>query len=518
MRPRAAYGHCMRYGFAIDQRTCIGCHACTVACKTEHEVPVGQFRTWVKYVDSGEFPSSTRDFGVMRCNHCTDAPCVKICPTQALFTRADGIVDFDRDRCIGCKSCMQGCPYDAIYIDEDTHTAAKCNFCAHRVDDGLEPACVVVCPTHSIWVGDLDDPESGLAKLVQTNPVSVRAPEQGTGPNVFYLGADRAVLDPLAAPANGGYLYSTPDPHRAEVAADLSPDPVTKARTTLNTAHPRPWGWRVTTYLWTKAVGAGAMLLAALAQLIGVDLGWVGDVFAPAIGVAGIAATGLLLVTDLKRPERFLYIFLKPNPRSWLFWGSVVLAVGAALFSVWLVLGVLATVGVIGHAALTWLAVPAGLAAVMVTGYTAFLFGQAEGRDLWQSPLLFWHLVVQAVMVGGGALAVAALAAGLSDEANTLVLAALTSATVVHIAMVLIEYLGRHTTTNAAAAAKMAVHGRYARTFWAGGIGLCALGAVLAGIGWAGFAAASAAGLIVQLGLLAYESVFIRAAQDVPLS
>jgi Fe-S-cluster-containing dehydrogenase component len=182
----------VRYGFAIDQRTCIGCHACTVACKTEHEVPVGQFRTWVKYVDQGAFPNNTRDFGVMRCNHCTDAPCVKICPTKALYKRNDGIVDFDKDRCIGCKSCMQGCPYDAIYIDEDTHTAAKCNFCAHRIDENLEPACVVVCPTHSIWVGDLDDPASGISQLVNSNPVTVRSPEQNTGPNVFYLGADRA--------------------------------------------------------------------------------------------------------------------------------------------------------------------------------------------------------------------------------------------------------------------------------------------------------------------------------------
>lgn len=200
----------MRYGFAIDQRTCIGCHACTVACKTEHEVPVGQFRTWVKYVDQGVFPNNTRDFGVMRCNHCTDAPCVAICPTKALFKREDGIVDFDRDRCIGCKSCMQACPYDAIYIDDDTHTAAKCNFCAHRIDDNMEPACVVVCPTHSIWVGDLDDPNSGISKLVNTNPVMVRAPEQNTNPNVFYLGADRAVLNPLAAPVDSNYMFSTP--------------------------------------------------------------------------------------------------------------------------------------------------------------------------------------------------------------------------------------------------------------------------------------------------------------------
>jgi Fe-S-cluster-containing dehydrogenase component/formate-dependent nitrite reductase membrane component NrfD len=510
----------MRYGFAIDQRTCIGCHACTVACKTEHEIPVGQFRTWVKYVDSGEFPNSTRDFGVMRCNHCTDAPCVRICPTKALFTREDGIVDFDSERCIGCKSCLQGCPYDAIYIDADTHTAAKCNFCAHRIDANLEPACVVVCPTHSIWVGDLDDPTSGIAQLITTNPVAVRAPEQHTGPNVFYLGADRAVLDPLAATAGGGYLYSTPDPHRVAVAADLPSDPITRARTTLNTAHPRPWGARVTTYLWTKAVAAGAMLLAALAQLLGIDLGALGAIMAPAIGVAGVGITGALLVWDLKRPERFLYIFRTPNPRSWLFWGSVALSVGAAFFTVWLVIGVLGAVGVLGAGSVLFgLAVPVFLAAVMVTGYTGFLFGQAEGRDLWQSPLLFWHLVVQAFMVGGGALVIAALASDLDVSGRTLLVAALTLATAVHVVVVLFEYLGRHSSANAAAAARLAVRGRYAPTFWGGGIGLAILGGALAAIGWAGPLAIAAAGaVLVQVALLAYESVFIRAGQDVPLS
>ncbi|EHR50822.1 Fe-S-cluster-containing hydrogenase subunit [Saccharomonospora marina XMU15] len=514
----------MRYGFAIDQRTCIGCHACTVACKTEHEVPVGQFRTWVKYVESGEFPATTRDFGVMRCNHCTDAPCVKICPTQALFKRDDGIVDFDNERCIGCKACMQGCPYDAIYIDEDTHTAAKCNFCAHRVDEGLEPACVVVCPTHSIWVGDLDDPTSGIAKLVNENPVQVRAPEQNTGPNVFYLGADRAVLDPQAAPTGESYLWARPDEHRKSASKDLPVDPVSKARTTLNTAHPRPWGWRVTTYLWTKAVGAGAMLLAALAHLLGVDLGAVGDIVAPAVGVAGIAITGVLLVWDLKRPERFLYILLKPNPTSWMFWGAVVLGAGAALFVAWLAMGVLGTAGIVAASTVdtvfTWLAVPALLAAAMTAGYTGFLFGQAEGRDLWQSPLLFWHLVVQAFMVGAGALAVAALVEGTDAAGRTFVLSALTVTALLHVFMLLFEYLGRHATRHAAAAAHMVVSGRYARLFWAGGIGLALLATALAGAGWAAgsLALGLLAGLVVQAALLAYESVFVRAGQDVPLS
>ena len=118
------------YGFIIDNRKCIGCHACTVACKQEHDLPIGVNRTWVKYVEKGEFPATRGVFSVQRCNHCEDAPCVEICPVSSLYTRKDGIVDFDGDRCIGCKACMQACPYDAIYIHPDNQTAAKCNYCA----------------------------------------------------------------------------------------------------------------------------------------------------------------------------------------------------------------------------------------------------------------------------------------------------------------------------------------------------------------------------------------------------
>jgi len=511
----------MRYGFAIDQRTCIGCHACTVACKTEHEVPVGQFRTWVKYVEKGEFPSTTREFGVMRCNHCTDAPCVKICPTKALYKRDDGIVDFDRDRCIGCKSCMQGCPYDAIYIDEDTHTAAKCNFCAHRIDEDIEPACVVVCPTHSIWVGDLDDPTSGISRLINNNATTVRSPEQNTGPNVFYLGADRAVLEPLDAPVDKTYIWSQPDEQRVQVDAQMHGDAASQARTTYNTAHPRPWGWRVTTYLWTKGVAAGALLVAALASFLGADLGVLGTVVAPAVALVFLAVTGVLLIVDLKRPERFLYIFLKPNPTSWLFWGSVALAVFGAVTTLWLLLGIAAETETfdpgVAFDIVRWLAVPA---AVMAAGYTGFLFGQAEGRDLWQSPLLFWHLQVQALMVGAGALAVALPVAGAGVDGERLVVRTLVLASVAHVLMLALEYSGGHATRHAAAAAHLVTHGRYARTFWLVGVGVAALAAVVAGLSWAGdiLVAALVAGLLVQLALLAYESVFVRAGQDVPLS
>jgi Fe-S-cluster-containing dehydrogenase component len=371
----------VQYGFAIDQRTCIGCHACTVACKTEHEIPLGQFRTWVKYVDKGEYPATTREFGVMRCNHCTDAPCVAICPTQALFKREDGIVDFDSERCIGCKSCMQACPYDALYIDEDTHTAAKCNFCAHRIDQGLEPACVVVCPTESIWMGDLDDPDSGIRKFLSITPVQTRTPEQKTGPNVFYVGASEAVLNPLAAPVDDTYIWAQPDPQRLENQDDFAVDPRTNARTTLNTAHPRPWGWRVWTYLWTKAIASGAVLTAAILLLLVEGPNALNGVVAPVLGALFASVTGVLLIWDLKRPDRFYYLFTKPNWTSWLALGSVVLLAFGAVISVWFLGYVFGADSLVE--AMAWFGVPA---AVMTAGYTAFLFGQAEGRDLWQSP------------------------------------------------------------------------------------------------------------------------------------
>ncbi|HSK60181.1 MAG TPA: 4Fe-4S dicluster domain-containing protein [Actinomycetospora sp.] len=511
-----------RWAKVIDQTRCIGCHACTTACKSENEVPVGVTRTYVKHVDVGTFPQARRAHQVTRCNQCAHAPCVAACPTTAMFKRADGIVDFDKSVCIGCKACMAACPYDAIFINPEDHSAEKCNFCAHRLDVGLEPACVVVCPVEAILVGDLDDPGSGISRLVTSTPTQVRSPEQNTGPNVFYLGAERAVLDPLAAPADSGYLYSRPDSHRAEVARDLASDPITKARTTLDTAHPRPWGWRVTTYLWAKGVGGGAVLLAALALLTGVDLGVLTTLVAPALGVVGTAATGVLLVWDLKRPERFWFILAKSNPRSWLVLGSYALGAFAIVSGGWLLYGIAVEAGMLAASPVVWtvvavLGIPTGL---MVAGYTAFLFGQAEGRDLWQSPLLFWHLIVQALMVGAGALAITALLAGTPPSGAALIVRTLVIATLVHVAMLVVEYSGRHATRAAATAAHLVTHGRYARLFWTVGVGLALLAALVAAPAWDGglLALAALGGLAVQVALLAYESVFVRAGQDLPLS
>ncbi|HEU4514955.1 MAG TPA: NrfD/PsrC family molybdoenzyme membrane anchor subunit, partial [Nocardioidaceae bacterium] len=340
-------------------------------------------------------------------------------------------------------------------------------------------------------------------------------PEQNTGPNVFYLGADQAVLDPLAAPVDDTYIWAKPDAHRLETAGDLPGNPRKGSRTTLNTAHPRPWGWRVTTYLWTKGVGAGALMLAGLAYILGIDLGGVGEWVAPVLGLAGAALTGALLVWDLKRPERFLYIFLKSNFKSWLVIGSYFLSAFSGVAVLWMAaalfdLGWLMTL-------MAWLSIPAGM---MMAGYTAFLFGQAEGRDLWQSPVLFWHLQAQAVMVGSGALAIAGLFADLSDTAWTLIAATFVISTVLHLLMLGIEYGGKHSSRQAATAAHVVTSGRYSKLFWLGGVLPAAVAALLGGIAWGGQTAVLVAlgGLLVQPALLAYESVFVRAGQDMPLS
>ena len=513
----------MRYGFAIDQRTCIGCHACTVACKTEHAIPVGQFRTWVKYVDKGEYPNTTREMGVMRCNHCTDAPCVKGCPTQALFIREDGIVDFDNERCIGCKMCMQACPYDAIYIDEETHTAAKCNFCAHRIDAGLEPACVQVCPTQSIWMGDIEDPTSGISKFLSITPVNVRTPEQGTRPNVYYVGADSTVLDPLSAPVDGTYLWANADPLRLETAADLPGDPLSNARLTLNTAHPRPWGWKVWTYLWTKSIAAGALLLGALVILLTTDRSALITTVAPLVTEVFLLLTAVLLIWDLKRPDRFLFLLdpRKINRKSWLAIGGIFLTIGAVVGGLWFLAGAADLLGWADYtSAIGWLAWPAIPAAVMVAGYTAFLFGQAEGRDLWQSPVLFWHLQAQAVMVGAGVLLV--LGAFISPDAGTMAWLswALIAGVAAHLLITAVEFGGKHPTRNAQVAAHAITHGRYRAIFWGGSVGLAVLGALaalvtaLGGTIWL----ALLAGLLVQPALILHEKAFVMAAQDPPLS
>ena len=516
----------MRYGFVIDQRKCIGCHACTVACKEENQVPLGVNRTWVKYIEKGVFPDTRRYFSVMRCNHCDNAPCVTICPTVALYRRADGIVDFDGERCIGCKSCLQACPYDALYIDPETKTAAKCHYCAHRVEAGLEPACVVVCPVAAIVPGDLDDPHSTIARLVATQQTQVRKPEQGTRPKLFYLGAESAALTPDRQERRGGFVFSQVshilEPGQPNRAAAVAPMPADDrvdllglARTVYDVAHPeRPWGGKVAAYLWTKSIAAGALLVASLGVAGGfLTADTLTGLAAPVIGLLFLLITGLLLVLDLKRPGRFLYVIFKPNPRSWLALGGFILFAAGVVGALWLLAGFTANLP-----ALRALAGPTAIVAAATAGYSAFLFGQAEGRDFWQSPLLLPHLLVAALVAGSASLLLAARALGSAQIVVGGFGIVLWGALLVSALVLFAELFTSHATQDAARAARLLTRGRLRRPLWAGVIGAgIVLPLVLLMSASVPFASELAAALALG-GLWLWEELWIRAGQMIPLS
>ncbi len=511
----------VRLGFLLDSDSCIGCHACTVACKSEHDVPLGVNRTWVKYIETGTFPDVSRKFTVMRCNQCDDAPCMAICPTSALYRAPNGVVDFDDDLCIGCKSCMNACPYDALYINPATNTAHKCNMCNHRVELNLEPSCQIVCPTEAIKIGDLDDPNSEISRIIARDDVAVRAPEQNTLPKVYYRGADQAALDPTrTAIANDGMIWADTTPDHPSIPVPAGSRPADRldivARTVYTTAHPMTWKAKVSGYLVTKAVAAGVMLVACLLVLLGhEDVDAAVGVAPPVIAGLFLGITGALLVGDLKQPSRFHYLLTKGNPTSWLVKGAYVLMAFALLCGIWWI-GGLADAGVL----LQVLAIPTALAAAATAGYTAFLFGQCEGRDLWQTPLLLPTLLAQAVTAGGAAYALLDLFVDVPEpRAVAWVLLGGVAATGALLAVELTSSASRHV--------ELALHeltrGAYGRQFWVGGVVIGLLAPALAAIVVLAADTASAvplavAGVLALVGMFAYEDAFVRAGQSVPLS
>ena len=508
----------MNYGFVIDNRKCIGCHACSVACKTENHVPLGVNRTWVKYVEKGRFPQVRRHFQVTRCNHCADPPCVEICPVTAMFQRPDGIVDFDSGRCIGCKACMQACPYDAIYIDPDDHTAAKCNYCAHRVEVGLEPACVIVCPEQAIVAGDLDRSESPIAQLVHEQTVLVRKPEAGTQPKLYYVEGEPSALVPTAARHEAFYLWSQRNESLHGGGAAYPPDSPFVQPDVLaayDVSHERPWGWRVPAYLWLKSIGSAPLLLPALAGAFGwIPASRVRDEILTLVALAFTAATTLMLVTDLTRPERFYRILLTPQRRSWLAGGGFILMAYSGLAGLFL-LARLAD----WSAAATLLLWPILLLGLLAAVYTAFLFAQCKGRDLWRTPLLGLHLIVQAVLAGAAVLACLPSVWGGTEQTRALAGWALLICLALHLLIVIEEVVVPHGTINSRYAARLITRRPYGALFWMGGIltGIVLPGLLLARGGW-DFTGTALAGLLAVAGLWAFEWCFIMSAQKVPNS
>lgn len=204
-----------RYGMCIDQKRCVGCNACTVACKSTNNVPANTFWTRV-LTDGGDAPDVPRqtEAGLsmkwlpVSCQHCENPACVKVCPVGATYKDPEtGVVRQDYDKCIGCRMCMSACPYtgvrsfnweepayamefatgDADVPKHEKHVVEKCTFCYQRIAKGEVPACMELCPARARHYGDLDDPNSEVSKLIASREYKQLLPEEGTKPSVYYL-------------------------------------------------------------------------------------------------------------------------------------------------------------------------------------------------------------------------------------------------------------------------------------------------------------------------------------------
>ncbi|MCF6366912.1 MAG: 4Fe-4S dicluster domain-containing protein [Bacteroidales bacterium] len=205
------------YGIAIDIEKCIGCGSCARACKNENDVPREPFyfRSWVEQYtikNDGEikvespnggidgFTQSVPDEDIFKsffvpkmCNHCSQAPCVQVCPVGATFETDDGIVLVDQNYCIGCRYCVQACPYGARYVHPEKNVVDKCTLCYHRLKKGLNPACMDACPTGARIFGDLRDKEGELFKFLKEHTCHVLKSHLNTGSKLFYNSLNQEV-------------------------------------------------------------------------------------------------------------------------------------------------------------------------------------------------------------------------------------------------------------------------------------------------------------------------------------
>jgi len=286
------------------------------------------------------------------------------------------------------------------------------------------------------------------------------------------------------------------------------------AREVYDVPHITPWGKRIAFYLWTKSIAAGVLLLSALLLNIGFEQDAVVlHFFSPALSLIFLAATMLLLVFDLKRPGRFFYLLTKPNLRSWLVLGGYVLMIFGILASAWLAQGII--MGVISP----WIVWSTALFAIASACYSAFLFAQARGRDFWQSPLLFWHLLIQAMTAGAAVLMLLGTLVGISPPmfywlGNVLVIALLAG-----LAVIFAEHIMNRRSEEVARAGDLLIKGGLWKSFWIFVVLLGIIGPI-ALILWptASLLPNMIAAVLVLLGLWMYENLWIKAGQAVPLS
>lgn len=367
----------MRYAMALDTHACIGCLACTVACKVENGSPEGIWFAPVISHELGEFPDVRRAYLPLLCNHCSDAPCLKACPTGAITRRRDGIVLIDQDRCCGSGACVIACPYGAIHyygerqaaktpFDEvklaghQPGTAQKCTFCAPRLDRGLRPACIDVCPTGARIFGDLDDPQSAVAKaFAEPDAVALGAPVD-TKPNTRYL-------------ARGVRHAGGTD---ADIALAFRPQ--------------TQWGTFNALQFWLFALAGGIAAASRFVPLRATAGGHSWDLGA-VLAVALLAAGGLLLLAHIGKPLKFANA-LRNWRSSWISRGAIAdfffLALGAFL-------------AVSGPGPLRSVAEIAILPfAAVVVAYPALAMGALHSVPAWSRANLALKSAADALMAG----------------------------------------------------------------------------------------------------------------------
>jgi formate-dependent nitrite reductase membrane component NrfD/ferredoxin len=473
-----------------------------------------------------------------------------------MYQRSDGIVEFDPSICIGCKSCMQACPYDSIYLDPETNAAAKCHFCAHRLDVGLEPACVVVCPEHAILAGDLNDPASEISHVLANAPATVRKPEQGTGPKLFYINGNDWSLHPTAAPAQASFMWAdkiseqnTNLYERGSIRLPVIPGRTAKSGTPIrtpgeqgrpldgpiqiggrmaehmvqvayNAQHRIHWHWELPSYLVTKNIAGGMFMLLSLGSIFGL--------FEAATFLAGgitsmlfMLLTVILLVKDLAQPKRFLNVLLRPQWKSWLARGAYIMVAFTAVAGLWWLLEGAAYLDYLPaglaegiRPLLAWLTLPLALGVVI---YSAFLLGQAEGRDMWQSNLLPFQLFAQSILAGSGVFVILSALTPMPAALREIMISIFPASIAVNLLLTLAGKFNTFASEVALLAHREMTRGRFRNHFWWGGIALGHVIPLALVLSFSAFALPLAV-LCAVIGLFFYEYAFVMAPQYVPNS
>jgi hypothetical protein len=384
----------------------------------------------------------------------------------------------------------------------------------------------VACPTEALIPGDFDDPTSIVSQMINTLELSQRKPEAGTSPNVYYKDAAPSTLDPGLTSSAGGSIWADRNPKIDRSVQDFEAmEERATAKTSYNVEHAPLWGNKITGYLITKSISAGLMLAVGAVGLLAGGSGVAGGgsilqaITLPLLAMVFLGLTSLLLVTDLKRIDRFYYILTRPNWSSWLVRGTYALMTYGACLGAWVVIGLFE---IEVSNTLRWaLFVPTLLCGGLAACYTGWLFGQAKGRVLWMRRGLWAHLIVQALAAGGAcALVLAQLGLDFGERGIELLEWSLVAWLVLHLAMTLTEgkFSPKNREVEFARAHRLVSKGPYAKRHWTFGVGLGIVLPIVLLLLPLPPAAGLVIGALVVYGLFTEEDILVRAGQALSIS